>query len=219
MHAYKILLYILYTAELTACICGFASWYKWKGSPWRWFSFYLLFIVLSEAFGEYTYRYKLSDARDFFFNYINIPAQFFIAFYIFYRVGENKTARVLPLICAGIYITSWLANKLYLGQQWYSLSYTTGNLLLLVLILRFLLALASSKEILNFKRNILFWICTGWMLYYLGTLPYYGLRNTLAEKYYDLFVSYSYVVQTLNITMYLLFSVGFLWSKPRSAYS
>ncbi len=61
---------------------------------------------------------------------------------------------------------------------------------------------------------MLFWVSLGLLLYYLGTFPYYGLRNTFVKDFHDVFVTYTYIEYFLNSLMYLMFTISFIWGNP-----
>jgi hypothetical protein len=208
--------------EALACISGFLYWKKIKASYWKWFPVYLLFVVLSEFAGHYFRFHGMVQANKDFFDYFEIPVEFFFFFWVFYNSFENPKNKRLPIVCAGIYLVCWLTDVLYFSNHvywFYSFSYTIGNLLLLILILRYFIQLVTSDAILTFKNNMLFWVGTGLLLYYLGTFPYYGLRNTMVNGYHDLFQKYSYIMFILNCLMYLSFSFSFIWGRPNTTSS
>jgi len=213
------LLNILRIAEAMACIAGFLSWKKIRSSHWKYLPFYLAFIVLSEYAGEYFVVHHLETLNKEFFGYFEIPVEFLFFFWMFYPSNKNTRFKQLPLICSVIYLVSWLIDIFLLSNHWfwfYSFSYTVGNLLLLILALRYFIQLAMSNDILHFSEDILFWVSSGLLLFYLGTFPYYGLRNTFAVYYHNLFIAYSYIMYVLNILMYLSFTIGFICGKKQN---
>src|SRR6185312_7155537 len=103
----------------------------------------------------------------------------------------------LPIICGSMYIISWLTDFFYFSKFhffFYSFSYTVGNFLLLILILNFFIRLATSDAIITFRQNMLFWMSLGMLIYYLGSFPYFGLRNTIAYNYREINITYNYIV-------------------------
>ncbi len=66
---------------------------------------------------------------------------------------------------------------------------------------------------------MLFWVSLGLLLYYLGAFPYYGLRNVLARDFQGVYITYTYIVYVLDILMYLMFTISFIWGKPNIASS
>jgi hypothetical protein len=210
-------LIILQVLEFVACVTGLIYWRKIRTSVFKWFPAYLGFIVISECVGQMLNKPGMENANHAFFNYFEIPVEFLFFFWLFYITGKDNKYKALPLVCAGLYLLCWLTDTLYLSKMhfsFYSFSYTMGNLLLLVLIMRYFILLVTSNHILGFRNDMLFWICTGLLLYYLGTFPYYGLINTFGILYPKLYSGYSLVMYALNSLMYLMFTFSFIWGRP-----
>lgn len=215
----KNLAFIFTVIECITCVVAFLYWKKLRGTTFKLFPAYLLLIVTAEFFGYYLRTYDMKDMNKLFYNVLVIPVEFLFFFHIFYQSGKGKKDKRLPVVFTIIYAGAWMIDNLYLTNKlfwFYSFSYTVGNLLLLVLILRSLTRLVLSDDILFFRQNMLFWVCTGLLVFYLGTFPFYGLKNTLVHDYIDVYWSYYYIVYILNCLMYLLFALGFIWGKPKS---
>jgi vacuolar-type H+-ATPase subunit I/STV1 len=86
-----------------------------------------------------------------------------------------------------------------------------GSIFLIISILFYFIELLKSEKILVFHRLLLFWISVGLILFYAGTIPFMLKWNgyMLIPGVHDLFL----IVYILAITMYLIFSFGFIWSK------
>lgn len=205
-----------------ACFAGYIFWNKVKASVFRYFPLYLTFILLSEFAGRLFKELEWNEMNKLLYNYLVIPAEFIFFFRLFYMDFKDKRYKWLPVFSTLIYMFSWFIDMFYLSTKkfwFYSFSYTTGNLLLLILIFSFFVQLINSDAILKFKENMLFWISAGLLLFFLGTFPYYGLLNTLNIRYTNLCISYGYIVVTLNCLMYLMFTFSFIWGKPNTKYS
>ncbi len=215
----QLALNILRIAEAMACICGLIFWKKVEGTYWKLFPFYLLFIVFSELLGYYTKVHQLLTINNYYFRFLEIPAEFLFFFYIFYQAFKDKKYRWLPLACSGLYILCWLIDMFGMGKHrfWFSsFSSTIGNLLLLILILGYFIQLVTSNAILDFKRDMLFWVSTGLLLFYLGTFPFYGLENMLYHYYRDVYNDYKFVASILDSSMYIMFAFSFIWGRPKN---
>jgi hypothetical protein len=213
----EVFLSILRICELISCITGFIYWKKIRTSYLKWFPVFLLFIVLSECIGI-SFRPPIYLQVNFvYFNYFEIPVEFLFFFWLFYNASALEKNKKLPLICAGLYLLGWITDMVYFSKlEFSSISYTFGNLLLLIVILRYFIALAASNRILTFWNDSLFWICAGLLIYYLGTFPYYGLRKTFCAHYQHLYFTYSYIMYILNSLMYVMFTFSFIWGKPNT---
>ncbi len=207
---------LLIICELIACLTGYVYWRKLKGTYWVAFSVYLTFIVISEQIGGYFASRYLVSQNIAFFNYFEIPMEFLFFFWLFYKTSKSLSFNKLPIICAIIYLSSWVYDNManwhkpeFLGTN----SYNAGNLLLLILILRHFIVLVTSDEILNFRTNRMFWICGGLLFYYLGSAPFYGFRSFFISNYPNLMKPFYTLVLVLNCIMYLMFAISFIWGK------
>lgn len=219
MNRYLFLRLLLNCFELLACIAGFIYWKKIKTSYWKWLSVYLTVIAVTELTAEYI-GYNLGNEQlnadiNFFFS---IPLQFIFFIWLFYKWFKTHKANKWALAGTAIYFISLVAELFYFSDKklWFlSFSYTTGNIVLLVLALRFFYNFINSDEILNYKYSMMFWVSLGLLFFYLGSLPFYGLWNTLAIGQPQIFNSYWIVQMGLDCMMYLFFTIAFIWGKPK----
>lgn len=192
---------------------------KWKHTHWKWFPLYLAFIVCADVVGSYLAARNMYKPNFYFLSYVVIPVEFLFFYWIFYRAFRGSSKQSLPVIMGTIYFIGLLADIFYFSHYqffYYSLSYTIGNIMLLILILNFFLQLVNSDELLKFKQNILFWVSVGLLIYYVGSCPYFALRNLLVYKYYNtVFQYYTAFVDILGSLMYLTFALSFICGKPK----
>jgi len=219
MDKYLTLGYLLYTFELLACVTGLVYWRKLKHSYWRWFVVYLAIIFGTELCGEYAGTLLQNLGLNFsIYNYFGIPLQFLFFYWIFYKWFKPAVKKSFPLIGVFIYIFAILFETLYLGRPkttFLFLSYVTGSIVLLLLILMFFFDFINSREILFYRKSIMFWVCLGLLCFYLGTLPFFGLYFIIGDDHQNIFRGYAKVVIGLDCLMYLIFSIGFIWGSPK----
>lgn len=205
--------------ELFAFVTGLLSWKKVKHSYWKWFVVYLGFILMLELTAKYIgYGLKNVKLNGEIYYFFGLPVQFFFIYWVFYKWFENRSEKIWPIIGCCVYILAWFADFLFLRgiRLWFSsFSYSMGNIILLVLIILFFLKFINSSEILNYKFSMMFWVCLGLILFYLGTFPFYALRNTLYLNYKKIFYPYWDISYVLNYLMYIFFALSFIWGKPK----
>lgn len=208
----------MYFFELLAFGVGICFWKKFRNSYWKLFVFYLGLICVNESLGLYLISIKRQSLNYNLFLFWGIPLQFLFFFWLFGRQAEQKQDKILPLISTLIYIIAWSIEILFLKgvKMWFfSFSYTLGNLLLVILLINYLLKFINSDKILNYKNNMMFWVAIGIAIFYLGTLPFFALRNTLYYQFRDVFYVYNYIQLILGCLMYLVFALSFIWGKPK----
>jgi hypothetical protein len=203
--------------ELLACIVGFANWKKIKATYWKWFPVYLAVIVSTEIVAEYIGNIlKRKDINAHIYYFFSIPLQFIFFFWLFLRWSDSGKEKKWPLIGGAIYVGAWLVELLFLQESqlaFLSFSYTIGNIVLLLLILKFFINFINSDRILGYRSEAMFWVCLGLLIFYLMTLPFFGLWNTMNYKYPDFFNKYWIVQMALDCLMYLLFALAFILGK------
>ena len=188
-------IFVLNGLELSAAITGFIVWNKIQNSFWKYFPIYLLVIFLIEVFAEYI----LHATHNLPFNvsiyrWVGIPIQFFFLFWIFHQHFKSTNPTHIPMYAAVIYIISWLVDLGLINVEvklWFdSLSYTIGCILLLICVLIYFYRFIGSDDVLDFKSSAMFWVSVGIIIFYLGTLPFWGLRTSLYRHYRSAFNVY-----------------------------
>jgi hypothetical protein len=178
---------------------------------------------VAEQVGSYLNSRQLLNSNFVLYNYIVIPMEILFFTWLFHKEFTSTSFRRLPVAAACIYIGCWLADMFVIPKGAYSwigsFSYTAGILVLLVLILTWLYKFATSKEIIFIKSNMMFWVCMGIFVFYSFSLPFYGMGNYLYSHYQNLYLNYSKAIYFLNYIMYALFTIAFIWGKPKSSFS
>lgn len=203
-------------AAITGCIC----WFKWRKTYWKWFPVYLIFIALSEFVGRYLSQNISHQANNYYYSFVVRPSTYLFFFWIFYSYDRVKGIKKKPQLYISIlFIICVIADYFFFQHRKYwiqSFSMSMGTVLLLVLLVRFFLHFLFKGDIFKFYREMMFWFSVIIFIYYLGTFPFFALRNTLASNYPVLFINYWYVQMGLSCLMYLLFAFSLIWTKPRS---
>ncbi len=209
--------------ECAACLSGFIFWKKIRHSHWRYFPIYLGIIFLTEMAATYAvYVQHNVRLNKNIYRFFGLPFEFLYLFWLFHQYFRGRQAVWWTSIIIGTYLTAILIDLAYVGGVtlfFDSLSYTIGNILLLILLLRFFIKFSNSNEILTYKSSMMFWVCLGLIVFYLGSLPFYGLQNTLNKRYPSLFRAYWHAQYILACVMYGFFIVAFLFGKPERRHA
>lgn len=206
----------LVAAEALAAIAAWVTYSKWINSYLKWFPFYLSVIVGCEiCYHTLSYFHQISEARMV-YEFV-VPFEIFFILWFFYQALGSGFKRICIWACL-FYVLAWLLEKtLLVGLDYYflSISYTVGNLFILICIILYFIELTGSETFLGFKRQIVFWIVCGMLIFYVGTFPFYGLYNELSKNL-DIFYPVVWVATSLNYCMYLFFTIAFVYGKSRS---
>ncbi len=218
MDPISVMQYATIFMEFASFLTGLFYWKKIKNTTWKWFVVYLGFIVGGELICNYlSTTIYINNVNDI-FNYITIPVEFLFLYWLYYQHAINKKTKLLAITCCLLYGLSFAADQYFFqGKRFLfdSFSYCMGNLLLLLLIISFFVEFSKGNEILHFKSSLIFWVSLGSLVFYLGTLPYFGLIHLLYDKHRTIFNYYTYLFFVFDWIMYLLFIIGFIKWKPK----
>lgn len=214
MHALFIFTQYLLVTQVLAALVGCITFNKWRHSYLKWFVGYLILISILVACGSLLVSFKKQN--DFLIiNQIAVAIEMLFISWFFYKTLPAKF-RALPVAGAALYCATLAIEKYNFDNADYffeSLSYTVGNLFILVYIIIYFIDLVRSENILKFNQLTTFWIALGMLIFYLGTFPFYGLYNELTKNL-AIFIPAAWVATSLNYIMYLMFTVGLIWGKP-----
>ncbi|MBL7728649.1 MAG: hypothetical protein JNM68_13220 [Dinghuibacter sp.] len=210
----NILRYVLYTMEGLAAITGIIMFKRVKNTLWQWFVVYLVLIFLTELTGEFIYRVYDRNV-DVYIKWA-IPLQFFFFCWLFFRYASRRSDKWVSVACALAYAAAFVTETFLLKNPKFvftSLSYMTGNIILLLQIILFFARFTASNDILHYRQSQMFWVCIGLLVFYLATLPFFGLWNNLRKYHSSLFNNYWRVQTCLAAGMYGFFAASFIWNK------
>lgn len=208
---------LLNAFELLAAITGFAVYHKIANRHHRYFPWYLLAVFVTEIMAEYiAWELHHPALNNAIYRYWGIPFQFLFFYWLFYQSFKGSRLTVWPLIAAVIYLIILVIDLVQLRHhalRFTIFSYCSGGILLLIVILIYFNSLMKSDQILNYSRSFMFWVSLGLLVFYLLTLPFFGLRNFLYRNCRELFTIYGYFTLILNYLMYSCFIIAFLCQK------
>lgn len=218
MDKYDIMRLIAKVCESIAAVSCIILLPRWRKSEWKLIPFYVLFVAVSEWTGYYLRIHPVSFLQNpDYYSFIVHPVIFFFIYTFLYSIDDKKNIGLLLGISV-LYVISCIVDSVFFRMQsfWFmSFSYMIGVVLLLTLLIRFYLRFFFSDRILHFRSSASFWICTAWFIYYAGTFPFFALRNTLAQNYYNVFVIYWFVQMIASCLMYISIIFIFKWAKQR----
>ena len=204
----------LIAAEALAAIAGCLTWNKWKHNYFKWFTIYLVLIFIFELSTHLLVFFKMT-ADVSLVNQIVVSIEILFINWFFYKTLIGSKKKII-VVGATAYITALVLEKTLMdaaGYYFESLSYTMGNLFILVYLILFFIEFVNSEKILAFKKQTIFWIALGMLVFYLGTFPFFGLYNELMKNM-DIFMPIAWTATGLNYCMYILFTIGLIWGKP-----
>ncbi len=207
--------------ELLASLVGVGCYYKTKKSIWFTLAVCLIILFGFELVGEWLGKYKMYNTNTNMFKWIVIPLLFGLYHYIFYNINKGTIKKYTALTYLLFLVLVIFENAFLSRSHKYqiSLSISVGCISLLCFSLHYFFQLVKTDELLHFKTSMAFWFCCGLLLFYLGCFPFLTFFNSLAiSKDRSVATFYRWIFIFLNYIMYLLFTIGFICSKPKQSH-
>ncbi|MDQ2718565.1 MAG: hypothetical protein M3Z26_02205 [Bacteroidota bacterium] len=193
--------------------------YKRLNPPWlRAFTWFLIFCIIISSTG-YAYSFYLKKNNHFIFN-IYLLVQYLFYFGIFYKTFQAKKLKKLTILVSCGF-TIYLLFDFFFADGFYtfnSSAYTLGSVLTILFCLIYFGTLFKSDGFINYFRIPMFWIATGILFFFVGNFIYLSFINYILINNLDKEGNiYRFIMGTLNLLLYCLFSIGFLsnqtWKK------
>jgi len=215
--------YFVPFSELLASIVGTIYFYKYKHTFLKYFLFLLWYITLTEFSGWYVSSNRIESLLFFdqngrlytlwMYNLLRIFT-FSTIFYIYIKSINTKRYKQLIKIFLITYLILVVINWSFIQSFIFEMSEipkVIGSLFVTITVIFYFIELLKSEKIIIFHRVLLFWVSTGFLLYYSGTIPFALKWNgyMLIPGIHKLFL----INTILSLTMYLTFTLGFIWSK------
>lgn len=133
---------------------------------------------------------------------------------LIYRASLEKTKnKKLILYFLLLFLFTYVFNMFFQNYitQTQTAPFIVGGVFVITSIVLYFTEILYSDEILNITRNLLFWISTGLLLYFIVKTPTRLLRNHWEDiiNYKDIFVA----EHAIGIIMNLFFIIGLIWTK------
>ncbi|SHI83472.1 hypothetical protein SAMN04488508_103355 [Aquimarina spongiae] len=211
-------MYATILAELITAVIGTLYYKKYKGTKLKHFILYLWYTAINEiVVGLYLKRYLEIEWGDLLYNlyYIISFIYFLTLFRNYLMIKKNKRVVHTFLIT---YIILLVINGFYQNYiyELQIIPYIAASSFLVVTIFLYFIEILNSEKVLNVRKNLLFWISIGLLLYHIGNIPFRILRNYYSDIT-DATVSFLLGV-FLTIIMNICFIIGFIWSDKKQLY-
>ena len=222
--------YISYSIALGSAILYTVMYMKGTLSKkYKYFVFFLISMFSLDFIANLLY-----EIQDFIEGYEgnNLPVYALLTLlefnflFLFYKgLSEDKITKKV------IWFNTWLFNiifiistlhYLYSGiflDEYNSIASTSGGILIAIVFFMFMREFLISNKILNYKKNLTFWITFGLLFYYLASIPaslflnYSEFDSIEAGK--AAADDHALIHFYLGLFMHSCFMFGLLWSKKK----
>lgn len=214
--------------ELLAAMAGTIYLRKVPKVPtlYKYFVYYLwiTFIVdvsgayLLVAYYEWKALLKLIEGTIFYRNYwlFNPMKIFSLSFYCLFfilQLESERSKKILSWLVGLFFISAWI-NLIVSGKFFIAYAAYTpivGSILLSICIAFYLLEMLNGDKILNFYKNLTFYVAVGALLWHLTFTPMFIYNNyKIMGSSAEFLKVYLFILGVLNFVMYGLYTVGFI---------
>ena len=188
--------------EIVSLILSIMFVKSFKSKHYYFFIIYLFFAIVADGLGGY-----FAENGNFwvfnmytFFEYSSVAG---IYYFLNSKSFSKKVVFYASIIFYGIYAISFIYKPLQ--------SYTVIILHFFVVpfLFLYLQELLNSEKIINYKKQLFFWITVGLLLYYFGTLPFVTMSFIGRLQNRILFI----VPAILVVIMHFIFIVNLIWLR------
>lgn len=176
---------------------------------YRLFSLFLLTTFIIEFVAHK--MFQKAQNNTFIYNLFSVLEFCFYVFF-FHSVlkGYLKKSKIYYIII--LYMSLALIN-IFLIQGKYNFhtyTYILGCMICITLSISYFYFLFKYPRVNSLRKDPVFWISTGLCVYYSCTLPVYGIINFLGNLSVPFYKGFVFIIDFMNIVLYLLFTIGFL---------
>lgn len=177
----------------------------------RFFLAYLILTALVEAIINFVINIDVHNTNYIYNAYSLI--EFNLLFMFYYEVSNDKITKKT------IISSLTLFNVISFGWFWYhdfnfslfnSFVIVLGAFLMATILFLSLRELLLSDKIVNYKTDVIFWITTGLLLYYLGSIPLMAIYSFM-EKGMTFFQIHN-IQFVVTIFLHSCVIIGLIWS-------
>jgi hypothetical protein len=200
--------------EIVAFIASLVAWpYIRKSKPLRLFPL-LLFIIVSVELVLTFMKGAFPYFNAIIYN-VQVPLQHLLYLYILYLALNREMFKriILNFIIAFLVITVVSAIFFTEENRINTLSYCTGSICIIIgILIKFNEMLRNPTEF-NFLKNPFFYMLFSFLLFNVGTLPYFTMGNWLYQSMQgkQVLIVLINVMSVFNFILYGTYSLAFVW--------
>ena len=175
----------------------------------RLFSLFLLTTFIIELVSR-----KMAENKQSNLFIYNLFTAFEFCFYFFFfhsilkeYLQKSKIYYIIILYAALALINIFLIQGKY---NFHTYTYILGSMICIILGIIYFYFLFKYSKVDNLIKDAVFWISTGLLFYYSCTLPINGIINFLTDLAVPFYKGFTFIIEFMNIALYLLFTIGFL---------
>jgi uncharacterized membrane protein YidH (DUF202 family) len=176
---------------------------------YRLFSIFLLTTFIIESVANQMAERKQNNI--FIYNLFSV-LEFCFYFFFFHSVLKGYLKKIKGSVIIILYLALALVN-IFLIQgknNFHTYTYILGCIICIILSITYFYFLFKYSTVSNLIKDPVFWISAALLLYYSCTLPVFGILNFLTNLAVPFYTELAFIIEFMNIALYLLFAIGFI---------
>ncbi len=150
---------------------------------------------------------------------VQVPVQHLIYLFILYYAAESRLYKKYLLAGAALFAVFAVATDLFFTpkNRFNAMAYCFGAICIIGGIVAKFYEMLQNPSDFNFLRNPFFYMLFAYLLFLVGTLPYFTMSNWLyfVKGYKTTVYILVNVMSVLNITLYATYTIAFLWMTQK----
>ena len=133
----------------------------------------------------------------------------YVFFYLLVLKGKRIKKYLKILYIAFLVVSIYFFATAGFFEKLNSFAYIFGGILICIAVFAYLLEIMRSETIMQFYKELTFYVSVGCLIYYLSVIPIYIYQTFVqtSEEYREL---YNLILTSLNFFLYIMFAIGFI---------
>lgn len=157
----------------------------------------LLVSVIIEVLGK-------NIKPNFIYYHFYMIFDFLIIYLIYQTLIKDKLGLLICKILLIVFFVFW--GLIFFDSNCFPYAQIVGSINVGVLVFLYFKELLQSNEIIDYKKLLPFWVSIGFVVFYLGSIPFFALWNYFKTQGRGLF----YILHVLIVLMNVFISIGFI---------
>ncbi len=204
--------------EVAAFLTSLMAWpYIRRNKALRLFPL-LLFIIVSVELALTFMKGSFPYFNALIYN-VQVPLQHLLYLFILHQAMNSPMFRRVITIFIGLFVVVAIVSAIFFTEKnrINTISYCTGSVFIIIgILIKFNEMLRNPTEF-NFLRNPFFYILFAYLLFNVGTLPYFTMGNWLYQTFRreEIVIALINVMSIFNYILYGTYSIAFVWITLR----
>jgi hypothetical protein len=154
------------------------------------------------------------------YNFLTL-LEFNMLFLFYKRISKDSITKNVIKYATYLFNSVYVVSAIIYAYQYSfwstynSVATITGSILIAIVLFLYYRELLLSDKVVNYKKELSFWITLGLLVYYLGTSPVTSLLNYLKEKSIITLDDFTVIQFCMVVFMQACFIFGILWSYKK----